>query len=109
MNLLREQGLPREAIRRIVLSVVAVTATVAIGLALPGAAGAAIIAPWGSSLSATPTLDTANGASHDTNDAPASVRNPGDDQGIRTGFDDGCTVAYGSDPAIPCTPWMHDG
>ncbi len=111
MNGFREQGLPRGAINRIVLCVAAVTATAALGLAIPGAAGAAVLAPWGSSLSATPTLDTANGASSDTNDEPKGLHDRNqDDQGISSGFDNGCmSASYGTDGSFPCTHWMHDG
>ncbi len=107
----REQGLPRGAIGRAVLCVVAVTATVAIGLAIPGVAGASVIAPWGSSLTATPTLDTANGASSSTNDEPKGMYDgTGDNQAISTGFDEGCKAGpYGSVGTVDCTPWIHDG
>jgi hypothetical protein len=43
---------------------------IGLGLAIAPAAHATILAPWGSTLSATPTLDTANGASHATRDRP---------------------------------------
>ena len=111
MKAFGEQGLPREAIKRFVLCLVAVTATVAFGLAIPGAAGATVIAPWGSSLSQTPTLDTANGASSQTNDEPKGLHDgSNEDQAISTGFDGNCMSApYGTDGSFPCTPWMHDG
>lgn len=47
--------------RRAMHAALLVTALVGLALALPAAAGATILSPWGSNLSATPTLDTANG------------------------------------------------
>jgi hypothetical protein len=46
--------------------------TVGLGLlmAMPSVSAARMIAPWGSDLSLTPTLDTANGASHGSGDLP---------------------------------------
>lgn len=42
----------------------------ALALAVAPSSGARILAPWGASLAATPTLDTANGASHATGGRP---------------------------------------
>jgi hypothetical protein len=41
-----------------------------IGLCAPSGAAARMISPWGSPLSAAPTVDTANGASHASGDRP---------------------------------------
>jgi hypothetical protein len=90
--------------------VIAATAVVAIGLAIPGAAGATVIAPWGSSLSATPSLDTANGASSQTNDEPESTYESRPvDQAISTGYDPPCSYQWGDIDSGECQHWVHDG
>jgi hypothetical protein len=82
----------------------------ALALAFPVVSQATVLAPWGSSLSATPTLDTANGASAETNDEPLSSYSPGNnsDNAISTAFSSGCSRSYGA-ASINCTPWMHSG
>jgi hypothetical protein len=111
MNVFREHGLPREAVNKKIMPwVVAVAAVAVISLALPGAAGAAVLAPWGSSLSASPTLDTANGASSQTNDQPSGQFNNDDrDRAISTGTTPPCPYLWGNDPWTDCQPWVHDG
>ncbi len=83
----------------------------AVVLFLTGAspAAATVLAPWGSSLGATPTMDTANGASNATNDEPESSFRPADtsDNAVATSFSPGCTKTF-TGGAIPCTAWMHD-
>jgi hypothetical protein len=91
-----------------------------LSLVLPATSGATILPPWGSSLAATPTLDTANGASYATDDMPLSTYNGGaqdnggsQDEGIYTSFTAGCMHTYdrndGTNKTLPCTNWIHSG
>jgi hypothetical protein len=95
--------------------VAAIAATAAVAVVLPAASGATVLAPWGSNLAATPTLDTANGATQFTNDEPASsFYGQPVDEAIPTNFTPtpGCTrsfVYHNLGVAVPCSNWTHTG
>jgi hypothetical protein len=97
--------------RRVVRVALSLSLMAAFALALPAVSGAAILPAWGSNLRATPTLDTANGASSQTGDQPLSSYDPSAsnlDQSISTSYNPGCQVSY-YNTTINCTPWMHSG
>jgi hypothetical protein len=95
--------------RRALRLTLPIAALAALALAFPVVSRATVLAPWGSSLSATPTLDTANGASAETNDEPlSSFSGRNADNAISTAFSSGCTRSYGA-TTINCTPWIHSG
>ena len=90
--------------------------------AAAGPAGAATVSFGANLSSATPTLDTANGATRAQDEEPLSLWNQtnGDSAGanadtaIFTPFNPGCTASYpgaGSYPGYTgaCTNWMHSG
>src|SRR2546421_11874325 len=68
-------GLIRGRRGRCVRLVSLLAAVGCMGLVQPAASGASVLSPWGSSLSATPSMDTANGASSQTHDMPLSSWN----------------------------------
>lgn len=81
-------------------------ALVCLMLVLPSGSGAAVLSPWGSSLSARPTMDTANGATSEQQDKPLNVYNGSTaDNAIATAFSGSCSYAWGT----TCTPWAHTG
>jgi hypothetical protein len=103
---MNDRGLIQARSGRCVRLVSLIAAFGCIGIVLPAASGAAVLAPWGSNLSATPTMDTANGATFDTGDLPLTDTrgNAGVDQTIYTGFTEPCTRS-----SAQCDNWMHSG